>query len=321
MYNSDTRRLPYCEQGERIRYALVLEYKGTHYAGFQVQENARTIQGEVERALSILLGAPTRITFAGRTDAGVHASAQVISFPLEGGRSKSILDFQKDPMLLARSLNGILDKDISVCGITRVRDDFHPRYLCVAREYEYLIWNHPLRSTFWAKRALWLPTKIDEEGLEGINHELASILGLHDFSAFSSRASEYKNTKRHLYSALIFRDGNKGDEKEYKDQALLRFQICANAFLYNMIRILVGTVLEIRAGRLKSSLKEIMLGRERKEAGPTAPPVGLYFRRAYYPPNLEISSPSVPQPDKYEKEERCLAVWDSSVIKNKSTLL
>lgn len=286
-----------------MRYALILEYDGSNYSGFQIQKNARTIQGEVERALSILLGKHTRITFAGRTDSGVHARAQVIAFDLEDLQRKEALTFQKEPLLLARSLNGILDRDIAIRGISRVKNDFHPRYSCLAREYEYLIWNHPLRSTFWAKRSLWLSKKIDDEMLERMNQELAGIIGLHDFAAFSSRAHEYKTTKRHVYKAFIFRNESKRD-----NQPLLRFQILANAFLHNMIRILLGTLLEINAGRLESSLKEIMLGQKRTKAGPTAPPEGLCFLRAYYPPGFEIYDSSDPQA--HGKEEGCLAVWD-----------
>ena len=284
------------------RYALLLEYEGTHYAGFQIQKNARTIQGEIEQALSVIFKRPIRIAFAGRTDAGVHASAQVISFDLEDSRKGREARFRKNPLLLARSLNGLLHKDISVRNITRVKADFHPRYSCLAREYEYLIWNHPLRSGLWHNRALWLRQKID---LEHINQELASIIGLHDFSALTPQIRNYKDPRRQIYKAVFLRDGDAFASQSSQDpKGLLRFQICANAFLHNMIRVLLGTLLEINAGRLKNSLREIIAQKDRKQAGFTAPPEGLYLRQAYYPAGLELNTAS-----DSGAQENCLALW------------
>ena len=211
----------------QTRYALLLEYEGTHYGGFQIQKNARTVQGEIEKALGILLRRPIRITFAGRTDSGVHASGQVISLHLEDGQTERETSFKKNPSLLARSLNGLIDNDISVRAISQVKAGFHPRYSCIARKYEYLIWNHPLRSSLWRHRALWLRQKID---IRLMNRELKSIIGLHDFSAFTPQARAYKDSRRHVYSATFLKDGD-GDgneseseaQKSYCDEGLVRF--------------------------------------------------------------------------------------------------
>lgn len=303
----------------RTRYALILEYDGSRYAGFQVQKNARTIQGEIEQALTVLFKEPISIYFAGRTDAGVHASGQVVSFDLEetqAGRSQIKARFRKNPFLLGPSLNGLLEKDISVRNVTCVKSDFHPRYSCIARKYEYLIWNHTLRSSLWHGRALWLRQKIN---LERISRELTSILGLHDFSAFSPQAKIYKDPRRHIYSADLLR---KGERESPSPWGLLSFQICANSFLHNMIRILVGTLLEMNAGRIKDSLRDILEQRERKKAGATAPPLGLYFRRAYYPAGLELGIPpqaesrseSRSESQREAYRESCLSLWRGSTI-------
>ena len=272
-----------------MQWALIIEYDGTHYAGFQIQNNARTVQEELERSLTVFFGEPIRIHFAGRTDSGVHASGQVISF---SPKKKDIL-----PSKLASSLNGILPRDIAVRGITRVQADFHPRYSCTAREYEYLIWNHPLRAALWEKKALWIRQSLP---LDKLNKELEAILGTHDFSAFTPKNTEHKNPVRHVYRAKFI-------QNQERDDGLVRFQICANAFLRNMIRILLGSLVDISFGRLSYSLKEILESRERIKAGSTIAPTGLYLRNAYYPPEYEIKEETEQESD---SKDTCLSVMD-----------
>ena len=270
-----------------MSYALIVEYDGSNYSGFQVQANAPTIQSELEHALTIALRTPTRIQFAGRTDAGVHALGQVIK-PVQ----------QKDlilatPQNLVKSLNGLLPKDIAISSITQVKTDFHPRYTCLAREYEYLIWNHPFRSALWHKKTFWVREKL---AVEKLNAQLQTILGHHDFAAFTPPVNKQQNTVRHIYSASLSVQKNAVGETT----PLICFQICANGFLHNMIRILLGTLLKLPFNGM-TTLKQVLNSRDRRLAGPTIPPTGLCFRCAYYPPNQEIlTSPTKP----------CLSVWN-----------
>ncbi len=255
-----------------MRYAIIVEYDGTRYAGFQIQKHVPTIQGELEKALLRILRLPIRISFAGRTDSGVHAKAQVISFALQ----EKLGALKK----LGQSLNAVLPADIAVSSLMQVREDFHPRYTCLAREYEYWIWNHSLRCSLEAGRRLWLRQRLS---VEKLNRELQSITGLHDFAAFTPPKNQSGSTKRHVYFAKILLQ-----QKQDQEGALLCFRICANAFLHNMIRILLGSLIDIEAGRSALSLAEILKSRDRRLAGKTMPPQGLCFVRAYYPPKQEV---------------------------------
>ena len=263
-----------------MRYALTVEYDGTRYAGFQIQKNANTIQAELEKALAIIFKAPVTIVFAGRTDSGVHAWGQVISFSLkEDELSKTKIDSLK----IMRSLNGLLPHDIVISAISTVHEDFHPRFLCLGRKYEYLIWNYPSRSTFWDKKALWIRRAIP---IDKCNEELKSIIGLHDFTAFTPQIRDYINPERHVYYAKLIALGE--SSKKNMDKHLISFEICANAFLHNMIRIILGSLLDIVEGRSKYSMREILLSRLRTCAGQTIAATGLYLSQAYYPENLGL---------------------------------
>ena len=265
-----------------MRYALVIEYNGSNYAGFQIQKNAATVQEQLEKSLAVVLRQFVRISFAGRTDSGVHASGQVISFI-----SQNPISTQK----LGLKMNGLLPKDIAVRAVTQVQDDFHPRYSCLAREYEYIIWNHPLRRAFWRKQALWLKQKLPTT-IEKLNLELATIIGNHDFRALTPKTNLQDTYIRRVYAASF-----------HKDKELVRFRIIANAFLHNMVRILIGTLIYNKADEQNSlSLKEIISSKDRLRAGPTISPIGLYFRKAYYPPGQEIG----------KAKDHCLPVWQSS---------
>ena len=260
------------------KYALLLEYNGKNYSGFQYQKNAPSVQAELEKTFHTLLYENVRLHPAGRTDAGVHAIGQVLSFSIEKELICTKNSNQKSSDLndFVYRLNALLPKDIGVRALQKVDDSFHARYSCIARRYEYLIWNSNFRSVKWYDQALWVRQKLD---LERLNLELKTIIGFHNFESFAKEDEKQKNTFRHIYQAYFSEDR---DEKE-----LIRFSILANSFLYNMIRILLGTLLDIHFGRLKGSLQSILMRKVRKEAGRTIAPKGLYFIAAYYPNTIK----------------------------------
>ncbi len=269
-----------------MRYALIVEYNGSNYAGFQIQKNGPTIQEKLENALGIIFQEPIRINFSGRTDAGVHATGQVISFTT----AKQI----STPIGLAKSINALLPKDIAIQAVTGVQENFHPRYSCLAREYEYIIWNKPLRSVRWHQQALWLRQKLI---IKELNQELKTIIGSHDFSAFTPKINQQNTYIRQVYSAMFIEDL---DQKQGCASGIVRFHIIANGFLHNMIRILLGSLIEKNIKPNRPSLQQILSSHDRLMAGPTISPIGLYFRKAYYPPNQEVL---------LETKTPCLAMW------------
>ncbi len=257
-----------------MRYALTLEYDGTNYVGFQIQKNAPSIQDKIETALSIILSKKIKILMAGRTDAGVHAFGQVICFDTEKKLE------EKNYKIFIQSLNALIPNDIAFYKIQEVAPNFHPRYDCKSREYVYLIWNSTYRSVKWWGKSFWLKKIIDTPTLQAINMDLNYLLGEHNFSALCHNAKAYRNPKRTIYLARFIRD-----EKDWVSETgegLLRFEICANAFLHNMIRILIGTLIDIHVKKKNMNLKEILESRDRTKAGSTLTPTGLYFVRANY---------------------------------------
>ncbi len=248
------------------RYALLVQYDGTDFNGFQIQNSGRTIQQELESALKILCKENVRVTASGRTDSGVHALGQVVHFDLQ-----SKMQMQK----ICISLNGILPRDISVKNCYEVRDDFHARFSAVSREYLYLIYNYPLRAPFMKHRAMWINHDFDYEYFS----ETASFLvGEHDFASFCKKISAGAGTVRKIESINVCRE----DE-------LIRVTFRANAFLHNMIRIIVGTIVQMyREGREPAYIRTILAGKGREHGGFTAPPYGLYLHRVDYAPPLNF---------------------------------
>jgi tRNA pseudouridine38-40 synthase len=237
----------------------VVEYDGTDYLGFQVQAQGATIQGEIERALAAVAQEEVRVVGAGRTDAGVHAQGQVIAFstawrhPVEG---------------LQRALNAVLPKDIAVRELMPVAEDFHPRFDAVSREYRYTIFNQPLRSSLARLFAYHFPQPLD---VAAMNEAAGSLVGSHDFASFG-RAPQGDNTVRELYRA-----------QWTSEEPFVYFDIVANAFLYRMVRSLVGTLLLVGTGGLSlDGFEEILRSVDRSRAGQVAPAHGLCLIRVNY---------------------------------------
>ncbi len=251
--------------GKSGKIAIIVQYDGTKFNGWQYQNEGRTVQQEIENALKILTGELCAVVSSGRTDSGVHAIGQVAHFNL-----KSDISLQK----LCIGLNGILPRDISVKNAFRVEDDFHSRYSAVEREYRYLIYNFPLRTPFMRYRAMWVNYNVDM----GYVKEAASyLIGEHDFASFCKKRSSDINTVRKISSIDI----------SFIDNVYcVTFK--GNAFLHNMIRIIIGTIMDMaKDGKGPEYINEILNKRDRNCSGKTAPPYGLYLARVYFDPELE----------------------------------
>lgn len=244
-----------------MRLALGVEYNGTYFHGWQLQEEGvRTVQGEIERALSIVANHPVRVFCAGRTDAGVHAIEQVIHFETDAVRSFKSWVF---------GCNVNLPHDVNVLWVKEVSDDFHARFDAIARSYEYRILNTEVRSSLNSDFVLWEPRKID---LEKFKEAAKILVGEHDFSSFRGHLCQAKSPIKNIEFIDI-------DMRE----SLIIINIKSNAFLHHMVRNIVGTLLKVGRMEEKPSWVEEVLGKkDRKFAGPTARPEGLYFKKAFY---------------------------------------
>ena len=253
------------------RYAVGLEYDGTHYAGWQRQPFfAATIQEQLECALSQVAAHPVETTCAGRTDAGVHATAQVIHFDTGAIRS--------DFAWLAGA-NRYLPADIRLQWIRAVPAEFHARYSARERHYRYLIRHRAQPSALWARRCHWHKKSLDAAAM----HSAAqALIGEHDFSAFRAAECQAKSPWRFIRSI---------DVRER--HGWIAVDICGNAFLHHMVRNIVGTLLAVGDGRRDTTWPgEVLASRDRRAAGVTAPAQGLYFHGVDYPP--EYALPAFP---------------------------
>jgi tRNA pseudouridine38-40 synthase len=242
-----------------LRYRALVAYDGTAYHGFQRQRQPNTIQETVERALSALAARPVTITGSGRTDSGVHATGQVISFTLE---------WRHDMAALQKAINARLPDDIALSAVTEAGPDFHPRYSARRRRYEYYIYNAPVRSPLQRLRSWHVSRPLD---LDQMNRAAAHLIGVHDFATFG-RPPQGNNTVRQVFRA---------DWKRQKE--LLVFTIEANAFLYRMVRSLVGTLRAVGESRWAvEQFVAALASCDRSRAGPVAPPHGLYLVSVLY---------------------------------------
>ena len=243
------------------RYKAIISYDGTGFSGYQVQPGKRTVQSEIENVLlKMHKGIPVRITGSGRTDAGVHAKGQVIHFD-------SPLTIPEEKWTVA--INSLLPSDIAVLLVTRVHDDFHARFDVVRKEYRHFLYRSCNRDPFRRNFAFQYPYDLDIVSMRTASEYL---LGTHDFSSFCSAKTEVIDKVRTLEGIEILSEG---------DLLILRF--IGNGFLYNMVRILTGTLLEVGAGdRQPSDIKRILDSKDRRSAGKTAPGHGLYLWEVFY---------------------------------------
>ena len=244
-----------------MKIALGVEYLGTDFHGWQIQEKKlRTVQAVVELALSKVADQSIRVFCSGRTDAGVHAKEQVIHFETDSIRDSNA-------WLFGGNVN--LPSDVNFTWVKEVSDDFHARFSAYARSYEYKIHNNPVRSSLKANYNLWEPRPLN---IKKIRKAADFLLGEHDFSAFRGKLCQAKSPIKTLESIEIIKT----------DDTIL-IKIKANAFLHHMVRNIVGTLLKI--GRDEKGINwmlSVLESKDRKQAGPTAEPQGLYFVKAYY---------------------------------------
>jgi tRNA pseudouridine38-40 synthase len=241
-------------------FKVILEYDGTHYAGWQRQPGHPTIQAAVEEALASVAQERIAIVGAGRTDAGVHALGQVASF-----RTEKPLPSED----WIRALNALLPKDICVRSVQQAAAAFHARYSALGKLYEYRILNRPERSALERERAWHLRKTLD---LEAMREAAAALTGLRDFSSFEGSPTENTNPMCRLEELDLHREGD-----------LIRINVYADRFLRQMVRAIVGTLTEVGIGsRAAGSLEAVLGAKSRSAAGKTAPPHGLYLMRVDY---------------------------------------
>ncbi len=248
-----------------MRYALLIEYHGKFFSGWQVQPQKRTVQGEIERSLRIIFRKDIRISAAGRTDAGVHATGQVASF-----ESDEIPDTKR--FLL--SLNGVLPKDISVISVAPVDESFHPRFSAKTKIYEYRLLTRKGRPSLFADTVYHYHFALD---FEKIQSGIAFFNNLRDFSAFKASDNECKGEVREVEISVA-----------ETEPSFYIFTFRGRAFYKNMIRIIMGTLL--RLGRTDidiGQVKQIAESGERKNAFETVPACGLILRRVIYEPEIK----------------------------------
>ena len=239
---------------------MKITYNGENYHGFQVQNNAKAVANVIEEALFKLTGEKISVIGCSRTDAGVHAEEFYLNF-----RTESLIPENN----FLRGMNTYLPKDVAVREVREVGEDFHARFSAKSKEYRYLILNSPVRDPFYEKRALFYNRKIDEKLLD---RECKAFVGTHDFSAFCSAGGTAKTNVRTVKDCSVKRRGE-----------LVEIRISADGFLYNMVRIIVGTLLEINEGKIEEgSIPRIIESKDRGLAGDTASGEGLYLSKVYY---------------------------------------
>ena len=237
-----------------MKLAFKIQYKGTHYSGFQSQKNANSIQDELLRAFKQISVDNLQMNYSGRTDKGVHALGQVFDIVVNQDRSD---------MQWINGLNSNLPNDISVVDVDRVEDTFHSRFDAIDRTYSYLIFNSPSRNILLDDFYYWEQSDLD---IDKMNEESQCLIGKHNFSSFRSLSCGSNNPERDIKKIEINKLGN-----------IIEIKITANAFLQNMVRIIVGTLLEIGKDKIKTSLREILESKDRNSAGITINPRGLIF--------------------------------------------
>lgn len=244
-----------------MRIALGIEYDGTDFCGWQRLGHAPSVQQAVERALTTVADAPLEVHCAGRTDSGVHAHCQVAHFDTDAVRSMR-------GWALGACSN--LPDSIAVLWAQPVADDFHARHAARARCYRYSILNRPIRAALEGRYVTWFRRPLDAARMQRAGQ---ALIGEHDFSAFRAAACQAPHARRNLHSIAVTRVGER-----------VVVDVCANAFLHHMVRNIVGSLLPIGVGeRPEGWMGELLAGRDRNLAGPTAPPNGLAFVGPRYP--------------------------------------
>lgn len=241
---------------------MIIEYDGSNYHGFQAQQNAHTIQEEIEKSIHKLTGDKVSLLAAGRTDAGVHALGQVTTFDTESSIPGPKWQF---------ALNSFLPDDIQVLKSEQVSPHFNPRFDALSKLYRYIIYRQKAGHVFYRNYSLYNDESLD---IDAMNQAGNILQGTHNFKSFCASGSSAKTFERTITCCRLFEQG-----------PFLIMEIEANGFLYNMVRIIMGTLLEVGRGKYPSQyLENIIAAQNRSLAGPTVAPQGLYLVRVDYPP-------------------------------------
>lgn len=236
-----------------MKLAGLVEYDGVDFAGWARQPGLRTVEGTLLEALTTVLRHPVKLSVAGRTDAGVHAGGQVVSFETET---------DLDPASVAYKTTAVLPPDVALRRCVAAHQDFDARRSARSRSYEYRVLNAPVRSPLARRHSTYVAKKLD---LDSLRASAGLILGKHDFRAFTPAKSYHSRFERVVTGSFWEVDGD-----------LLTYRVTADSFLYNMVRSLVGTMLEVAAGKRElPDFERLLSGGERSEAGPAVPSRGL----------------------------------------------
>ena len=238
---------------------IKIQYNGSNYCGWQKQPDSLGIQGTIEKAIYEITNEEVKITGSGRTDAGVHALGQVANFKI-----KSDIPAHRIP----NALNAKLPKDISIVSCNEVDEEFHSRYSAKGKRYRYLIYNNPYRNPIYKDISYHVRYELD---FYKMCEEAKYLLGTHDFKGFMSSGSSVVDTVRTIYDIDIT-----------KNEDLITIEVEGNGFLYNMVRIIVGTLVDIGRGKIKDNLSEIINSKSRSKTGHTAPAHGLFLKKVDY---------------------------------------
>ena len=251
-----------------MKLVLRISYVGTHFHGFQVQSGGvRTVQKTLQDAVEALFQTRYCVTGCSRTDSGVHAKEFFCT--VDAGTDAARIPCERLPA----AMNRYLPEDVAVTGAALAADSFHPRYCVLEKEYVYLIYHGAVRNPFLDGRVLFYPKILHPAQM---NKAAAAFCGTHDFAGFMASGSDVRDTVRTVHAASV--SDNDG---------ILRFSVTADGFLYNMVRIMTGTLLAVSEGKIQAEdIPDILASRDRTRAGNTAPPEGLYLNRVCYPAGL-----------------------------------
>lgn len=253
------------DENNTIRIAILTEYDGTDFVGFQRQNNGRSVQQVLEDALAVLYGRPVLIYGCSRTDSGVHARGHVshINVPFN-------IPSEKLPL----AMNAILPEDVSIRAAALVTSGFHARFHSLGKEYVYRIWNSPVRTSIDRRSVAHVPGHLD---LCAMQEAASQLEGEHDFSAFCAQTGKYVNPVRNMESIRVAaRD----------DSPMIEIIVRGKSFLYNMVRILAGTIVYAGQGKLDpSEISTILTSQDRRLSGKTMPAKGLTLEKVYYDPD------------------------------------
>jgi len=250
-----------------VRIALGIEYDGSGFSGWQWQPHRRSVQAELEQALSKVANHPVSVICAGRTDAGVHALEQVVHFDV---------NVERDLNAWLLGGNSNLPDEIRIIWVKQVIGDFHARYSAIARLYRYVILNRPVKSALLGKQTTWCYHLLDADVM---NKAAQYLVGNHDFSSFRAHGCQSKSPVRIVYFVKVCREGEK-----------VIIHICANAFLHHMVRNIAGVLMDIGIGKQAEDWTLALLAAKKRElGGVTAPPFGLYLESVCYPSCYEFT--------------------------------